>query len=222
MCVSSRTLIGRIGFGSMGSAAGRAVAAGIDEAFADLRAGRMVASCDRDGAGAQLVIAAEYADAAAINFMVREARGLVCLALTPERCEELGLELIRDGGTPADTTKEFTASIEAREGVTTGISAADRARTIEVAIDPGSGRDDVVVPGHVFPLRAAPGGLIERKGAAEAAIDLVRAAGLGPAAVLCEIIDDEGAAMRRPELDAYCEAHALRLVTIPRLLEHLY
>jgi 3,4-dihydroxy 2-butanone 4-phosphate synthase/GTP cyclohydrolase II len=206
-----------VGFG--GGAAGGG--GDFDEALTALRDGRMVVICDRDGVGAQLVVAAERADAAAINFMAREARGLVCLALTPERCEQLGLELIKDGGTPNDAAKRFTVSIEAREGVTTGISAADRARTVAVAIDPACGRDDLVVPGHVFPLWTEPGGLVARRGIPEAAIELVTAAGLGPAAVVCDIIDDAGAAMLRPGLDAYCERHGLRLIPIPRLLERL-
>jgi 3,4-dihydroxy 2-butanone 4-phosphate synthase/GTP cyclohydrolase II len=221
MSVSSPTLIGRVGFGGVGPGGTGTANSPVDEALTDLRAGRMVVTCGRDGVGAQLVIAAEHAGAAEVNFMAREARGLVCLVLPPERCEALGLELIRDGGTPADAAKRFTVSIEAREGVTTGISAADRARTIAVAIDPDSGPDDVVVPGHVFPLASAPGGLAERQGAAEAAIDLVRAAGMRPAAVVCDIVNDEGAAMLRPELDAYCERHGLRLISMTRLLDHL-
>jgi 3,4-dihydroxy 2-butanone 4-phosphate synthase/GTP cyclohydrolase II len=221
MPVSSPTLIGRVGFGGVGPDGAGATTGAVEQAVADLRGGRMAVTCGRDGVGAQLVAAAEHVDAAAVNFMAREARGLVCLVLPQERCEALGLELIRDGGTPADATKRFTVSIEAREGVTTGISAADRARTIAVAIDPDSGPADIVVPGHVFPLVSAPGGLAERRGAAEAAIELVRAAGLRPAAVVCDIIDDGGAAMLRPVLDAYCERHGLRLVSMPRLLDRL-
>jgi len=222
MVVSSHTLIGRVGLGSIAPPGVGAANDVVDEALGDLHRGRMVVICDRDGAGAQLVLAAEHADAAAVNFMAREARGLVCLALTPERCEELGLELIRDGGTPADAVKRFTVSIEARQGVTTGISAADRARTIAVAIDPTAGREELVVPGHVFPLRAAPGGLAERQGGTEAALELVRGAGAGTAAVVCDIIDDHGAAMLRPALDAYCDGHGLRLVSIPQLLARLH
>lgn len=221
MCVSSPTLIGRVGFAGMRPGGAGSPNGPLEEVLADLREGRMVVTCDRDGVGAQLIVAAERADAAAVNFMAREARGLICLALTPDRCDELGLELMQDGATRADAAKRFTVSIEAREGVSTGISAADRARTIAVAIDPGSGRDDLVVPGHVFPLRTAAGGLAEQRGGAEAALELVRAAGLLPAAVLCEIIDDQGAAMLRPELDDYCARHRLRLVSIPRLIDHV-
>jgi 3,4-dihydroxy 2-butanone 4-phosphate synthase/GTP cyclohydrolase II len=214
-------LIGRVGFGGFTPGGVGAIDDVLATALAELREGRMVVTCDRDGAGAQLVVAAEAADAEAVNFMAREARGLICLALTPERCDELGLELMQDGGTPDTIGKRFTVSIEACEGVTTGISAADRARTIAVAIDPAAGRDDLVVPGHVFPLRTVPGGLLERRGAAEAALELMRGAGLHPAAVICDIINDDGAEARRPELDAYCERHGLPLVSIPRLLDHL-
>ena len=131
--------------------------------------------------------------------MATHARGLICLCLTGERCDELGLrQMTEHNETPLGTA--FTVSIEAREGVTTGISAADRSRTIQVAIDPSRGRDDLVQPGHVFPLRAAPGGVLERTGQTEAAVDLARLAGLNPAGVVCEIMNEDGTMARVPDL----------------------
>src|SRR5204862_5433354 len=160
----------------------------VEDAIEDIRAGRMVVVCDdedRENEG-DLTMAAQFATPEAINFMAKEGRGLICLALTPDRCEELGLDLMAaKNESPFETA--FTVSVEAREGVTTGISAADRAHTIQVAIDPESSPRDLVQPGHVFPLKAKPGGVLERTGQTEAAVDLARLAGLIPAGVICEV-----------------------------------
>src|SRR5688500_4508442 len=161
----------------------------VEEAIEDIRAGRMVVVCDdedRENEG-DLTLAAQFATPEAINFMATHARGLICLALTPERCDELGLDLMAaKNESPFETA--FTVSIEAREGVTTGISAADRARTIQVAIDPRAQPEDLVQPGPGFPPKARPGGVLERTGQTEAGVDLARLAGLIPAAVICEVM----------------------------------
>ena len=157
----------------------------IEDALADVRAGKLVVVCDaedRENEG-DLTIAAQFAGPEEINFMATHARGLICLALTAERCEQLGLEpMVEQNEAPFGTA--FTVSIEAREGVQTGISVHDRARTIEVAIDPRSEASDLISPGHMFPLRARPGGVLERTGQTEAAVDLARLAGLYPAGVI--------------------------------------
>src|SRR5918997_4101484 len=162
----------------------------IDEALEDIRQGKMVIVCDdedRENEG-DLTMAAQFATPEAVNFMAKEGRGLICLSLTPERCDQLGLDLMAaKNESPFETP--FTVSIEAREGVTTGISAADRAHTIQVAIDPESSPRSLVQPGHVFPLKAKPGGVLERTGQTEAAVDLARLAGLNPAGVICEIMN---------------------------------
>ena len=193
----------------------------VEEALADIRAGKMVVVCDaeeRENEG-DLVLAAHFATPDAINFMAKEARGLICLALTPERCDELGLELMAaKNESPFETA--FTVSIEAREGVTTGISAHDRARTIQVAIDPRSRPEDLVQPGHVFPLKAKAGGVLERTGQTEAAVDLARLAGLNPAGVICEVMNDDGTMARVPDLARYCERHGLRMITVADLIEY--
>jgi 3,4-dihydroxy 2-butanone 4-phosphate synthase/GTP cyclohydrolase II len=151
--------------------------------------------------------------------MTKEARGLICLCLTEERCDVLGLrQMTEQNETPFGTA--FTVSIEAREGVTTGISAPDRSRTIQVAIDPSSKPHDVVQPGHVFPLRARPGGVLERAGQTEAAVDLARLAGLIPAGVVCEIMREDGTMARVPDLIPYCRRHGLKLVTVADLIEY--
>src|SRR6185503_17709658 len=139
-----------------------------------------------------------------INFMAREARGLICLALTAERCDELGLDLMAAKNESAFETA-FTVSVEAREGVTTGISAHDRAHTIQVAIDPRTKPEGLVQPGHVFPLKARPGGVLERAGQTEAAVDLTRLAGLIPSGVICEIMNEDGTMARVPDLVPYCK-----------------
>src|SRR3954467_9911228 len=193
----------------------------IEEALEDIRAGKMVVVCDaedRENEG-DLTMAAQFVTPEAINFMAKEGRGLVCLALSPDRCDELGLDLMAaKNESPFETA--FTVSIEAREGVTTGISAADRARTIQVAIDPRSRPRDLVQPGHIFPLKAKEGGVLERTGQTEAAVDLARLAGLTPAGVICEIMNDDGTMARVPDLAEYCQRHGLKMVTVADLIEY--
>jgi 3,4-dihydroxy 2-butanone 4-phosphate synthase/GTP cyclohydrolase II len=191
------------------------------EIIEEARAGRifiLVDDEDRENEG-DLVIPAQFATPDAINFMIKHARGLVCLAMTKGRCERLGLPLMTQAnGTRHETA--FTISIEAKEGVTTGISAADRARTIAVAINPELGRDDIVTPGHVFPLMAREGGTLIRAGHTEAAVDIARLAGLIPAGVICEIINDDGTMARLPDLVAFAQRHNLKLGTIADLIAH--
>jgi 3,4-dihydroxy 2-butanone 4-phosphate synthase/GTP cyclohydrolase II len=197
----------------------RAPFATIEEAIEDIRQGRMVVVCDdetRENEG-DLTMAAQFVTPEAINFMAKEGRGLICLALTPERCAELGLDLMAAKNESAFETA-FTVSIEARSGVSTGISAADRARTIQVAIDPSTAPRELVQPGHVFPLKARDGGTLERVGQTEAAVDLARLAGLIPAGVICEIMNDDGTMARVPDLVAYCERHGLKMVTVAELV----
>jgi 3,4-dihydroxy 2-butanone 4-phosphate synthase/GTP cyclohydrolase II len=193
----------------------------IEEAIEDIRSGRFVVvvdAADRENEG-DLTIAAQFATPDAINFMATHARGLICLCLTPERTDELELrQMAEHNETPFGTA--FTVAIEAREGVTTGISAADRARTIQVAIDPSKGPHDIVQPGHVFPLRASTGGVLERTGQTEAAVDLARLAGLNPAGVVCEIMNEDGTMARVPDLIPYCEQHGIKLVSIADLIEY--
>ena len=164
-------------------------------------------------------MAAQFATPEAVNFMAKEARGLICLALTAERCERLGLNLMT-AKNEAPLQTAFTVTIEAAGGVSTGISAHDRAHTIQVAIDAGSGPSDIVVPGHMFPLRAKEGGVLERAGHTEASVDLARLAGLNPAGVICEIMNDDGSMARVPELVAYCEKHGLKMVTVADLIAY--
>jgi 3,4-dihydroxy 2-butanone 4-phosphate synthase/GTP cyclohydrolase II len=186
----------------------------------DVRAGRTVVvtgALEGDSAGV-LMVAAEHATADAVNFMVRWGRGLVCLALTAERCDALGLALQRGDGNAVGTA--FAVTIEAREGVTTGISAADRSRTIRVAADPSCGPDDIVTPGHIVPLRARPEGVLARRGQAEAAVDLAALAGLTPAGAICEIMSDDGAVASPDELERYCARHGLRMVHLAQLVEY--
>jgi len=193
----------------------------IEEAIEDIRAGKMVVVCDdedRENEG-DLTMAAQFATPEAINFMAKHGRGLICLALTPDRCEELGLELMAAKNESSFETP-FTVSIEAREGVTTGISAADRARTIQVAIDPKSSPRDLVQPGHIFPLKAKPGGVLERTGQTEAAVDLARLAGLIPAGVICEVMNDDGTMARVDDLVPYCERHGLKMITVADLIAY--
>ena len=193
----------------------------VEEAIEDIRAGRMVVVCDdedRENEG-DLTMAAQFCTPEAINFMAKEGRGLICLALTGERCEELGLDLMAaKNESPFETA--FTVSIEARNGVTTGISAADRARTVQVAIDPQSRPYDLVRPGHIFPLKAKPGGVLERTGQTEAAVDLARLAGLNPAGVICEVMRDDGKMARVPDLERYCARHALKMITVADLIAY--
>src|SRR3990170_1732090 len=184
--------------------------ASVEEAIDDIRAGKMVVVCDdenRENEG-DLTLAAQFATPEAVNFMAKEGRGLICLALTPDRCEQLGLDLMAaKNESPFETA--FTVSVEARDGVTTGISAADRARTVQVAIDPSTAPRDLVQPGHIFPLKAKPGGVLERTGQTEAAVDLARLAGLNPSGVICEVMNDDGTMARVGDLEGYCERHGL-------------
>jgi 3,4-dihydroxy 2-butanone 4-phosphate synthase / GTP cyclohydrolase II len=192
-----------------------------DELVEDARAGRMfvlVDDEDRENEG-DLVIPAQFCDAAAVNFMAKHGRGLICLALTSKRCAELGLPLMAQGDESRLSTA-FTHSIEAREGVTTGISAADRARTIAVAIDPSLGRSDVVTPGHMFPLMARDGGVLVRAGHTEAAVEISRLAGLNPSGVICEIMNDDGTMARLPDLVAFAQRHGLKVGTIADLIAY--
>jgi 3,4-dihydroxy 2-butanone 4-phosphate synthase / GTP cyclohydrolase II len=199
----------------------RSVFATVEQAIEEIRAGRFVVVVDdedRENEG-DLTIAAQFVTPEAVNFMATHARGLICLCLTPERCEELGLRQMTDQNeTPFGTA--FTVSIEAREGVSTGISAHDRARTIQVAIDPHSTAHDLVQPGHVFPLRARNGGVLQRSGQTEAAVDLARLAGLSPAGVVCEIMNDDGTMARVRDLIGYCTRHGLLMVTVADLIEY--
>ncbi|MBT0669037.1 3,4-dihydroxy-2-butanone-4-phosphate synthase [Novosphingobium profundi] len=193
----------------------------IEEIIDEARNGRMfilVDDEDRENEG-DLVIPAQMATPAAVNFMATHGRGLICLTLTSERVEELGLELMsRNNGTRHETA--FTVSIEAREGVTTGISAGDRARTISVAIDGTKSRDDIVTPGHVFPLRARDGGVLVRTGHTEAAVDISRLAGLNPSGVICEIMKDDGTMARMDDLISFARLHDLKIGTIRDLIAY--
>jgi 3,4-dihydroxy 2-butanone 4-phosphate synthase/GTP cyclohydrolase II len=193
----------------------------IEEAIEDIREGRMIVVVDdedRENEG-DLTIAAQFATPEAINFMATHARGLICLCLTEERAHELALRpMTEHNEAPLGTA--FTVSIEAREGVTTGISAADRSRTIQVAIHPESTALDLVQPGHVFPLRGRPGGVLERMGQTEAAVDLARLAGLNPSGVVCEVMNDDGTMARVSDLIPYCERHGLKMVTVADLVEY--
>ena len=189
-----------------------------EELIDEARNGRMfilVDDEDRENEG-DLVIPAQMATPDAINFMAKHGRGLICLALTRQRVENLGLELMsRNNGTRHETA--FTTSIEAREGVTTGISAADRARTVSVAIDASKGRDEICTPGHVFPLVARDGGVLIRAGHTEAAVDVARLAGLNPSGVICEVMNDDGTMARVPDLERYCALHGLKMITVADL-----
>jgi 3,4-dihydroxy 2-butanone 4-phosphate synthase / GTP cyclohydrolase II len=199
----------------------QAAFATVEAAIEDVRQGKMVVVCDdedRENEG-DLTLAAQFATPEAINFMAKEGRGLICLALTPDRCDELGLDLMAaKNESPFETA--FTVSVEARDGVTTGISAHDRARTIQVAIDPKARPHDLVQPGHVFPLKAKPGGVLERIGQTEAAVDLARLAGLNPAGVICEIMNDDGTMARVGDLVPYCERHGLKMITVSDLVAY--
>jgi len=200
---------------------GKTPFAPIEEALEEIRRGRMVVVCDgedRENEG-DIVLAAQFATPEAINFMAREARGLICLALTDQRCNELGLDLMA-AKNEAPLQTAFTVSVEAAEGVTTGISAHDRARTVQVAIDPHSRPEDLRQPGHIFPLKAKSGGVLERTGHTEASIDLARLAGLIPAGVICEIMNEDGTMARVPDLVPYCERHGLKMITVADLIAY--
>jgi 3,4-dihydroxy 2-butanone 4-phosphate synthase/GTP cyclohydrolase II len=193
----------------------------VEEAIEDIRRGKFVVvvdAADRENEG-DLTIAAQFATPEAINFMATHGRGLICLCLTEARCDELRLRPMTERNeTPFGTA--FTISIEAREGISTGISAQDRSRTIQVAIDPSKGPGDLVQPGHVFPLRARAGGVLRRGGQTEAAVDLARLAGLNPAGVVCEVMKDDGTMARVPDLVPYCEEHGINLITVADLIEY--
>ena len=192
-----------------------------EELLEEARAGRMfilVDDEDRENEG-DLVIPAQFATPDAINFMARYARGLICLSMTQHRVEQLGLPLMAQSNGTRHATA-FTVSIEARDGVTTGISAADRARTVAVAINPDLGREHIVTPGHVFPLVAREGGTLVRAGHTEAAVDFARLAGLNPAGVICEIMNDDGTMARMPDLVAFAQHHGLKLGTIADLIAY--
>jgi 3,4-dihydroxy 2-butanone 4-phosphate synthase/GTP cyclohydrolase II len=194
----------------------------LGRALEKLQAGGMVVVCDdpdREDEG-DVCMAAEFVTAEAIAFMACNARGLICLALPEERCDELELPLMVPANNGTDITG-FTVSIEAATGVTTGISAADRARTIRVAVDPASGPSDLVRPGHVFPLRARRGGVLERRGQTEAAVDLTRLAGLTAGGVLCEVINDDGTMARGRDLQAFCRRHDLPVVTVEHIARYV-
>src|SRR5215831_7459153 len=193
----------------------------IEQALDEMRAGRFVVVVDdedRENEG-DLVLAAEKASAEKINFMAREGRGLICLGLTGERCDELELPPMVEQNTSNFGTA-FTVSIEARGRTTTGISAADRAATVLAAIDPATTPADLLRPGHMFPLRAQPGGVLKRAGQTEASVDLARIAGLNPSAVLCEIMNEDGSMARVPDLTRFCGNHGLLMVTVADLIRY--
>ena len=193
----------------------------IPELLEDIRAGRMVVILDdedRENEG-DLIMAAEKVRPEDINFMAREARGLVCMPLTEQRCRQLGLQpMVSDNTSPYHTN--FTVSIEAAEGVTTGISAYDRARTVQAAVKKGARPEDLTQPGHIFPLTAQSGGVLRRAGHTEAAVDLAALAGLEPAGVLVEILHEDGSMARRPELEAFAQKHGLKIGTIADLIRY--
>ncbi|HEY0171103.1 MAG TPA: 3,4-dihydroxy-2-butanone-4-phosphate synthase [Pyrinomonadaceae bacterium] len=195
--------------------------ASIEEAAADLRDGRMIIIVDdedRENEG-DLVCAAELVTPEAVNFMATHARGLICMPLTEDRCDELHLTMqVADNTSFLGTA--FTVSIEARKGVTTGISAADRATTILTAVDPKTRPQDLARPGHIFPLRAKKGGVLVRPGQTEASVDLARIAGLNPAAVICEIMNEDGTMARLPQLEEFAARHQLKIITVADLIRY--
>ena len=195
--------------------------ASIEDAVRELQAGRLIVVVDdedRENEG-DLMVAAEFCTPESINFMAKFGRGLICLTLTEERADFLRLApMVQENSSRFGTA--FTESIEAREGVTTGISAADRAHTIQVAIQPGSTPNDLARPGHIFPLRARKGGVLVRAGQTEASVDLTRIAGLIPAGVICEIMNEDGTMARVPDLLAFCETHGLMMVTTADLIRY--
>ncbi len=195
--------------------------ASIPEALDDFRRGRLVVVVDdedRENEG-DLTVAADFANAEAINFMAVHGRGLICLAMSPERCDALGLPLMSPRNTSNFGTA-FTESIDARHGVSTGISAADRSHTIQLCMRPDTTAEDLARPGHVFPLRAREGGVLVRAGQTEAAVDLARLAGLSPGGVICEIMNDDGSMSRLPDLTAFCRKHDLKLITVADLIRY--
>jgi 3,4-dihydroxy 2-butanone 4-phosphate synthase/GTP cyclohydrolase II len=195
----------------------------VNAALADIRTGKMVVLVDdedRENEG-DLCMAADYVTAEAINFMAMYGRGLICLTLTEEQVDRLGLPMMQSpgrGGPPLGTA--FTVSIEAKHGVTTGISAADRAHTIRVAANPAAKHEDLVTPGHVFPLRARRGGVLVRTGQTEGSVDLARLAGLTHAGVICEIMNEDGSMARMPDLEVFSRKHGLRILTVADLIQY--
>ena len=186
----------------------------IEQAIDDIRSGRMIILVDDEdrNSGGHLVLAAEHVDAAAVNFMARHACGLICLALSPELADALKLPLMPSSGMKQNTA--FTVSIDASSGITSGISAADRAATIRAAVAEGAGPESIVTPGHVFPLRAKQGGVLTRVGIAEGGVDLASFAGLKPAAAVCEILKEDGSVARMDDLEAFAAEHGLRIAAI--------
>jgi 3,4-dihydroxy 2-butanone 4-phosphate synthase / GTP cyclohydrolase II len=195
----------------------------IPEAIEDIRQGRMLVVVDdedRENEG-DLTIAAQCVTPETINFMARYGRGLVCLPMTGERLDELRIPLmVRDEQNSAKFGTAFCVPIEAKKGTTTGISAADRARTVLAAIDPATKAEDLARPGHMFPLRARSGGVLARAGQTEAAVDLARLAGLYPAGVICEVMNEDGTMARVPQLEPFCQEHAIRMITVRDLIQH--
>src|SRR5689334_3828027 len=192
----------------------------VELAIEDLRAGKMIILVDdedRENEG-DLVLAAEKVTPQAVNFMAREGRGLICLALTEERCDGLEVHPMVEENTSNFGTA-FTVSVEARGRTTTGISAFDRAATVQALIDPETKADDLLRPGHTFPLRAREGGVLRRAGQTEAAVDLARLAGLYPAGVICEVMNDDGTMARVPDLTGFCARHGLKMITVRDLIE---
>ena len=193
----------------------------IEEALADLKQGKMIILVDdedRENEG-DLTIAAEFATPEAINFMAHHCCGLICLALAPELCDKLALPPMTERNTSLFHTN-FTVSIEAREGVTTGISAADRATTILAAVADDARPESIVTPGHIFPLRARPGGVLERTGQTEGSVDLARLAGLKPAGVICEIMKEDGTMARMPDLEIFAEKHGLKIASVHDIIRY--
>src|SRR5512140_886651 len=193
----------------------------IEEAIEDIRQGKMVILVDdedRENEG-DLTMAAEMVTPEAINFMARYGRGLICLTLTPETCDRLRLNPMVSNNTSSFGTA-FTVSIEAKKGVTTGISAADRAHTILTAVAPDTKAEDLARPGHVFPLRARTGGVLVRTGQTEGSVDLARLAGRNPAGVICEIMNDDGTMARMPDLETFGKKHGLRILSIADLIQY--
>lgn len=195
----------------------------IQDLIEDIRKGKMVILVDdenRENEG-DLVLAADHITPEAINFMAREARGLICLPLTPAQVDRLQLpQMVREDLNLSSNKTAFTVSIEAARGVTTGISAADRAHTIRVASNPDAKASDVHMPGHIFPIRARQGGVLERAGHTEGSVDLARLAGLNPAAVICEVVNDDGTMARVPDLLAFAKKHHLKIGTIVDLIQY--
>ena len=195
----------------------------IPELIEDIRAGKMILLVDdedRENEG-DLIIAADYITPETVNFMAREARGLICLSLTGQQIEQLKLPLmVKDEVNYSPNKTAFTVSIEASQGVTTGISAADRAHTVKVAANPNAKPNDIITPGHIFPIRAQDGGVIRRAGHTEGSIDLARLAGLNPAAVICEVMNEDGTMARVPELFQFAKKHGIRIGTIADLIRY--